>query len=78
LAQDCRFRDCTHTRESHCAVIGAVEQGNLSAERYQSYLKLQRELAFLEASQDQNVYLQRKHQHKKMQKAANQIFRRRD
>lgn len=78
LAQDCRFRDCTHTCESHCAVIRAMEQGSLSAERYHSYLKLQRELAFLEASQDQNVYLQRKHQYKKMQKAANQLFRRKE
>jgi ribosome biogenesis GTPase len=45
LAESCRFRDCKHQSEPGCAVIGAVDDGELSAERLDAYRKLQRELA---------------------------------
>ena len=44
LAADCRFGDCTHAHEPECAVLGAVESGELPPERLQSWRKLQREL----------------------------------
>jgi ribosome biogenesis GTPase len=44
LAADCRFGDCTHTHEPGCAVLAAVETGELPHERLQSWRKLQREL----------------------------------
>jgi ribosome biogenesis GTPase len=44
LAVDCRFGDCTHTHEPECAVLAAVETGELSRERLHSWRKLQREL----------------------------------
>ena len=34
----CRFTPCTHTHEPGCAVKEAVEEGRISAERYNSYL----------------------------------------
>jgi ribosome biogenesis GTPase len=40
----CRFADCTHTVEPGCAVKDAVERGEVSAERFSSYLKLRTEL----------------------------------
>ncbi len=35
---DCKFNNCLHVNEPHCAITGAVEKGTISAERYQSYL----------------------------------------
>jgi ribosome biogenesis GTPase len=40
LAPQCRFNNCLHLREPGCAVIGAVENGTLSARRYESYKRL--------------------------------------
>jgi ribosome biogenesis GTPase len=39
-AQACRFANCTHRMEPGCAVKQAVEDGRISARRYQSYLEL--------------------------------------
>lgn len=36
----CRFRNCRHRTEPGCGVISLVEQGNIPAERYQTYLEL--------------------------------------
>jgi ribosome biogenesis GTPase / thiamine phosphate phosphatase len=40
----CRFADCIHTAEPECAVRGAVERGEVSAERYDSYVRLRAEI----------------------------------
>jgi ribosome biogenesis GTPase len=48
LAEHCRFRNCSHTHEPGCAVLAAVEAGELSRERYESYVKLAGELSELE------------------------------
>jgi ribosome biogenesis GTPase len=42
LAPACRFLDCRHLQEPACAVIAAVESGELSARRYESYRRLRR------------------------------------
>jgi ribosome biogenesis GTPase / thiamine phosphate phosphatase len=44
LAADCRFRDCSHLHEPDCAVLAAVESGELAGDRFHSWRKLQREL----------------------------------
>jgi ribosome biogenesis GTPase len=41
---ECRFADCIHSVEPGCAVRTAVEAGDVSAERYESYLKLRQEI----------------------------------
>jgi len=38
VSSDCRFTPCTHTHEPGCAVKAAVDEGLISAERYNSYL----------------------------------------
>jgi len=44
LAGGCRFGDCSHTREPGCAVLAAVDDGTMPAERLGSWRKLQKEL----------------------------------
>jgi len=39
-ADQCRFADCQHTREPNCAVRLAVENGDISERRYESYKRL--------------------------------------
>lgn len=48
LSPDCRFSDCTHTQEPGCAVLAAVESGELSDERFHSYEKLKKESEYNE------------------------------
>lgn len=50
LSQNCRFADCTHIRETGCAVKEAVENGDLDRRSYENYLKMEREKAHFEAS----------------------------
>ncbi len=45
LASKCRFNNCTHGNEPGCAVRSALESGELSPERWQSYRKLAAENA---------------------------------
>ena len=46
LSQHCRFRDCTHTHETGCAVQQAITDGILAADRLASYQKLQKEVRY--------------------------------
>ena len=59
LAIGCRFGDCTHDHEPGCAVLEAIEDGNLEPERLTGYRKLSRELAALERKKD--IHLAREH-----------------
>ncbi len=52
FAGDCRFRDCTHISEPGCAVLKAVEEGAIAADRYEAYLELRKELKYLERRTD--------------------------
>ncbi|WP_432735985.1 ribosome small subunit-dependent GTPase A [Maridesulfovibrio sp. FT414] len=47
LAENCRFADCSHGHEPGCAVLQAVESGELAPERLESYRKMKRELDYL-------------------------------
>ena len=53
LSARCRFRDCQHDSEPDCAVKAALADGTLTSKRYQSYLKLKRELGYLVSRQKQ-------------------------
>ncbi|RMF62741.1 MAG: ribosome small subunit-dependent GTPase A [Calditrichaeota bacterium] len=76
-ARDCHFSDCTHTREIKCAVLAAVESGEIPHKRYQSFLKLQKELAFLESQRSTTRGLERKRREKRMHRSFRQVPKKR-
>ena len=39
----CKYKDCTHTNEPGCRILQAIEEGDLAQERFEQYLKLQKE-----------------------------------
>ncbi len=47
---NCKFKDCTHTNETGCAVIEAVEKGVIDKSSYENYMKMEREKAYFESS----------------------------
>ncbi len=48
ISAKCRYKNCTHTSEPGCAILDAIESGELSAERFVSYKKLTAENAYAE------------------------------
>jgi ribosome biogenesis GTPase len=50
LSADCRYTNCSHEHEPGCAVRAAVENAELSEDRYSSYIKLKKESEFYEMS----------------------------
>ncbi len=53
LAENCRFRDCTHAHEPGCAVKDAVEADQLAPRRLHSWRRLQVELDDLTHRQEE-------------------------
>jgi ribosome biogenesis GTPase len=50
LSADCRYANCSHVHEPGCAVRTAVENGELSEDRYSSFIKLKKESEYYEMS----------------------------
>lgn len=48
IAAECKFHDCKHKGDKGCAIQKAVEEGALDVQRYESYLKLDEEIAHLQ------------------------------
>jgi len=75
LMATCKFRNCGHSDEPGCGVQAAIKDGSLNAGRYESYLKLQRELQNLEIrksakesrrqARERDKYYRRFHKEKK-------------
>lgn len=68
VASRCRFRDCTHKTEPGCAVRQALDDGTMDADRYQSYTKLKREVAYLAARRNEKERLRQKNHLKQIAK----------
>lgn len=43
LSKECKYSDCTHTREPGCAVLKAIKNKKLDEDKYQNYIKLKKE-----------------------------------
>ena len=50
LAQNCKFKDCSHTNESGCAVLHAIDSGEIEKSYYENYMKLEREKAHFDST----------------------------
>ncbi len=73
LAANCHFSDCSHSREPGCAVQAAIENGDLDPARFQSYLKLQKELKHLATKQDWNAREEERQRWRKIAMASRQL-----
>lgn len=70
LAKSCRFRDCQHGKEPGCVVQAALAEGELAQERWDSFLKLKREIAYAERKQNIALQVAEKEKWKKVHKQA--------
>jgi len=70
LADECRYSDCSHTQEEGCAILDALADGSLSQDRYQNYVKLNKEAAFNDMS-----YLEKKHKDKEFGKMVKTVLK---
>ena len=70
LSEKCHFNDCTHVEEKGCAVLDAVEKGQLSADRYQNYIKMNKEAAHNEMS-----YIEKRQKDKRFGKHCKQVMK---
>jgi ribosome biogenesis GTPase len=74
LAKHCRFSDCGHASEPGCAVQAAIQKGALPAARWENYLKLRREQAFLESKVNDQAFLERKSKERKLHKLIRKVL----
>lgn len=71
LAEKCQYRDCSHEKEPNCAVKNAIETSVLDQKRYNNYVKLQKELAYVERKSNMKAQLEEKKKWKKISQSAN-------
>ena len=73
LAAACRFADCGHNGEPGCAVAAALADGTLHERRWESYLKLVREAAWIASRTDARLRAERRREwkviHKEMRRS---------
>ena len=70
LAEQCQFNDCTHFSEKGCAVLKAVEDGQVPERRYQNYMKMKKESTYYEMS-----YLEKKQKDKQFGKMCKDVMK---
>ncbi|AFT98144.1 ribosome small subunit-dependent GTPase A [Nocardia brasiliensis] len=77
LAARCRFGDCAHNGEPGCAVLAAIDSGELTQRRFDSYRKLAKENAWMAARTDRRLQAERHRQWREITKQQRQIYRER-
>jgi len=70
LADQCRYKDCSHSIEEGCAVLAALDESRISRERYQNYIKMRKESAYLEMS-----YLEKRRRDKAFGKLCKSVMK---
>ncbi|WP_245719918.1 ribosome small subunit-dependent GTPase A [Nocardia uniformis] len=77
FASACRFADCAHESEPGCAVRAAIESGELSQRRLDSYRKLHRENEWMAARSDSRLRAERERQWRGIAKQQRRMYRER-
>jgi ribosome biogenesis GTPase len=70
LSEQCQFNDCTHINEKGCAVLRAVENGQVPEKRYQNYIKMKKESIYNEMS-----YLEKRQKDKQFGKLCKTVMK---
>lgn len=69
LARGCEFRNCSHGKERHCAVLAAIAKGQISDARLSSYIKLKTEILSVAHAAASLSAKQKKQRAKRIRKA---------
>jgi len=69
LSKQCQFNDCTHVNEKGCAILKAVENGQVPEKRYQNYIKMKKESIYNEMS-----YLEKRQKDKQFGKLCKTVM----
>jgi ribosome biogenesis GTPase / thiamine phosphate phosphatase len=72
----CRFSDCRHAEEPGCVVRAAVDSGDLSRDRLDSFRKLTREARVVAARTDARLRVDEERKSKAISKASKEYFKR--
>jgi len=72
LIKSCRFNDCKHQNEPGCAIREGLRKGTIDANKWQSWLKLQKEIRHLEAKKDNKLKAIEKQSIRKFSREINQ------
>ena len=75
IAADCRFKDCSHTTESGCAVKEALANGIITEGHLENYFKLKKESEYLDSLIDKNIYLERKRKEKELHRIIKRYYK---
>jgi ribosome biogenesis GTPase len=75
MASACRYRDCSHSGESGCAVARAIAEGTVSGERWESYRKLTAEAKRHEEKTDRAAAAERKRRDKILHRGIRAFYR---
>ena len=69
LSNQCQFTNCDHKKSKGCAIVSALENGEVLQRQLQNYKKLQRERLFEESKRDEDLSQQQKQKNKKLHKS---------
>lgn len=76
LAQHCQFTNCDHEKSQGCAILQAVDQGEVSERQLANFLKLQRERLFEASKYDEEASREYKQKQKNLHKGYREVQKR--
>jgi len=75
LSRSCRFRDCRHESEAHCAVRKALDSGDLDPERFENFLKMRAEYESQERRSSVHARAEERREGKRFSKMIREVER---